>query len=176
MGLRGKQGLFVAEYLKDLNGKQAAIRAGYSPRSAESTASTILRNPKVQAAIAEAQQRRSERIELKADDIVRELLRFAKTDIRKAFDKDGRLLPIHEMPEDVAHAISGIEVLEEWGPDGEGGRVPIGEVKKVKFWDKVKGLELLGRHLKMFVDRFEVKTDDTFAELLKKARERAQRK
>ena len=73
-----KQARFVEEYLIDRNGTQAAIRAGYSERSAEVTASRLLRNDKVAAAIRKATEKRSERVELKADDVIRGLLQEAK--------------------------------------------------------------------------------------------------
>lgn len=172
--LTPKQRRFVAEYLVDSNATQAAIRAGYSPRSAHSIANELVEKPDIRAAIEAAEQRRLNRLDLKADDILRELLTFAKTDIRKAFDKSGRLLPIHEMPEDVARAISGVKVFEEF--DGQGSeRVKVGDVREVKFWDKVKGLELLGKHLKLFTDKIEMKVDGSFADELKKARERARK-
>jgi phage terminase small subunit len=118
--LTAKQRRFVAEYLLDGNATQAAVRAGYSPRSAHSIANELLEKPEVRAAVDAAEARRLERLDLKADDILRELLTFARTDIRKAFDKNGRLLPIHEMPEDVARAISGVKVFEEFDGTGSG--------------------------------------------------------
>jgi phage terminase small subunit len=174
-GLTPKQSRFIAEYLVDLNATQAALRAGYSPRTAHATGAENLTKPEVKRAIDDALQRRSERVEIQADDVLRELLTFARTDIRKAFDKNGNLLPVHLLPEDVARAISGIEVEDLFDGHGEE-RTQIGHVRKVKFWDKVKGLELLGRHLKMFTDKFEVKVDGAFADILKKARERAQQR
>lgn len=170
-----KQNRFVAEYLVDLNATNAAIRAGYSSRTAHVIGPENLAKPEVKKAVDDALERRNARVEVKADDVLRELLTFAKLDIRKAFDANGRLLPIHEIPEDVARAISGIKVFEEYEGSGKD-RVAIGEVREVKFWDKTKGLELLGRHLKMFTDKLELRVDDTFAELLKRARERARQR
>ena len=59
--LNPKQQSFVEEYLKDLNGAQAAIRAGYSPNRAEQTASRLLTNGKVKSAVQKAKAERSER-------------------------------------------------------------------------------------------------------------------
>lgn len=76
--LTEKQRAFVREYLVDLNGTQAAIRAGYSPDTAESQASRLLRNAKVSAAVGEAIAARAERVEIKADDVLRDIARIAK--------------------------------------------------------------------------------------------------
>ena len=148
--LTAKQERFVQEYLVDLNGKQAAMRAGYSERSAEVTASKLLRNPKVQEVVAAAQTARAERVEVKADDVLRELLLIARTDIGDAFSETGALLPLKEMPAHLRRAISSIEV-EQLTVEGEA----IGTVAKVKLWDKPKSLELLGKHLRLFVDKVE---------------------
>lgn len=154
--LSPKQNAFVAEYLVDGNGVQAARRAGYkgTDEVLASVAHENLRKPQIAKAVAEAQARRQQRLDLQADDILRELLRLARTDIGQAYDEKGRLKPIHEMPEDVRRAISGVKVFEEFEGTGKD-RVQIGEVREVKFWDKVKGLELLGKHLKLFTEKVE---------------------
>jgi phage terminase small subunit len=149
--LSPRQQFFIAEYLKDLNATQAAIRAGYSPRTAESQASRLLRHVKVASAVAEAQRRRLERVEVKSDDILRELLRIATVDLAEAYDEAGNLKPIQEIPKDVRRAIAGIKVFEEFDGFGKD-RVKVGEVREVKFWDKPRSLELLGKHLKLFTD------------------------
>jgi phage terminase small subunit len=154
--LTPRQALFVAEYLKDLNATKAAIRAGYSAASAHSCGPRLLENADVATAIASAIERRSQRVEIKADDILRELYRLATVDLGGAIDQaTGRLLPLHEMPEDVRRAISSIETEELWEGRGED-RERLGDLVKVKFWDKKAALELLGKHVGIFVDRSEV--------------------
>lgn len=148
--LAPRQAAFVREYLVDLNATQAAIRAGYKEKTARAQGSRLLTNAAVEAALKGALEKRNERLELKADDVLRELLTFARFDPARAFAKDGSMLPLHEMPEDVRRAISSIEVDEFDADDG-----PIGRVKKVKFWSKPHGLEMLGRHLKLFTDKVE---------------------
>jgi phage terminase small subunit len=71
--LTPKQAAFVSEYVKDYNGKQAAIRAGFSQRTAEQQASRLLRNVKVKSALVELQKQAQERNEITVDDIIREL-------------------------------------------------------------------------------------------------------
>lgn len=156
MPLTPKQARFVAAYLINPNGKQAAIEAGCSSRSAESTASRWLRNAKVREALDKANAKRAERLELKADDVLRELLRIAMVDVGDAFTPAGQLKSLHEMPADVRRAIAGIDVDELWGANAEGdGRAQIGNTRKVKFWSKPQALELLGKHLKLWTERHE---------------------
>lgn len=167
MALTPRQSRFVAEYLKDLSAKGAAIRAGYSEKSAEVAGSRLLSNVKVAAAISEALQRRAERVEVKADDILRELLRLALTDIGKAYDVNGELLPLHQMPEETRRAIAGIERSSHTDQEGN-----TRETVKVKFWDKTRGLELLGKHLKLFTEKVEHSGTLTLEQLVLAAREK----
>lgn len=146
--LTEKQRAFVREYLVDLNGKQAAIRAGYAAASAEVQASRLLRNAQVKAAVDEALAARAERVEVKADDVLRELLRLARVDIGEAFDEHHNLRPLKEMSAEVRRAIAGIEITALGGEK-------VGSITKVKFWPKVQALELLGKHLKLFTEKHE---------------------
>jgi len=148
--LTDKQSLFIKEYLIDLNATQAAIRAGYSKDTAQRIGSENLSKPLIQDGIQKAMQRRSDRVEVTQDMVVKELARIAFLDMRQAFDSDGNLLAIPDMPEDVARAVGGMDIAEIG--DGEN---KIGAMKKVKLIDKKGALELLGRHMKMFTDKTE---------------------
>lgn len=170
--LTAKQELFVAEYLKDLNATQAAIRAGYSETSAQSTSSDLLSNPMVATRIAALRTTQLERVQIDADFVLRELFKLASCDLAAAFDEFGNLRNIHDIPPDVRKAISGVEVEDLFagrGPDRE----QIGVTRKVKFWDKTRALEMLGRHLALFKDRLEVSVDASLTDELRAARERA---
>lgn len=153
------QARFVAEYPKDLNATAAAERAGYSKASAPSQGSRLLKNRKVAKAIDEALQRRAERVEVKSDDVLRVLLRMLNADIGKAYGTNGKLLPVHELPEEIRLIVSSIET-DEWptldaGEDREGKPLPPGRTVKLKFWSKEKALELAMRHLGMLKDKVE---------------------
>lgn len=152
MALTPKQRLFVREYLRDLNATKAAIRAGYSKASATTEGPRLLENVGVREAIDTALEQREQRVEVKADDVLRELMAMAQVDISEAFDEQGRLLPLHEMSPDVRRMIASVETDELYGGSGKA-RTEIGVIRKVKFWPKDKALELLGRHLKMFTDK-----------------------
>lgn len=158
--LSPKRALFVAEYLKSLDPQAAAVKAGYSERSARVNAYRLLENAAVQAAIAEGQATRAKTLKLEADDVLRELLRIATSDIGEVFDDDGQLRPLSAMSENTRRAIASIEVEEQRDysadPDEDGEHPFKSRVSKVKFWDKPKGLELLGKHLKLYTEKHEV--------------------
>lgn len=143
--LSPKERRFVAEFLKDQNAKQAAIRAGYSPKTSETQGPRLYRKVQVRAAIDTELAKIQEKAGVTQERILNALLNIAEIDPRKLFHRDGTLKKIHELPDDVALTIASIESDELKG-----------HLKKIKFWDKPKALELLGRHLKMFVDRNEI--------------------
>jgi phage terminase small subunit len=150
MALSQKQARFVEEYLVDLNGSAAAVRAGYSPHTARSLGNRLLTYVDVQAAIAEAVRRRSERTEVTQDRVLLELARIGFFDARHLFAESGDLLPPDAWPDDVAAMVAAVEVTTSQGQDGQ--QITL---KKVRLWDKPRNLELLGKHLRMFVERQE---------------------
>ena len=81
IGISPKQARFVREYLIDMNGKQAAIRAGYSPRSAEQQASRLLVNAKVAEAVRRGIEKHAKALDLKAEDVLRELADIGYTPV-----------------------------------------------------------------------------------------------
>lgn len=149
-----KQRCFIAEYLKDKNATQAAIRAGYSKKTANQQASDLLAKPYIREQVSKALRKLEEKSEITAERILKELAHMAFLDIRRAFNADGSLKPIAELPEDIARAMSSAETFEEFVGSGQA-RLKVGDTKKVKFWDKARALELLGKHLKMFTEKVE---------------------
>ena len=89
MPLTPKQHRFVAEYLVDLNATQAALRAGYSPRTAPQQGSRLLKNVEVQAAIAAQQAQQLEVVEVRIEDVLRDLKAIAHTDLRALSQQSG---------------------------------------------------------------------------------------
>lgn len=152
--LTERQERFCREYIKDLNGKQAALRAGYSEDSATEQASRLLSKDHVWARVQELKEVQAKRVEINADEILLELKRLALADISQAFDEVGGLKPLKEIPEDVRRSISGLEVNELFEGSGDQ-KTAIGIARKVKFWDKNKALENLGKHLKLFTEKHE---------------------
>lgn len=138
MALKPRHRKFVSKYTEKGNGTEAAIYAGFSPKGAEVTASKLLRNPKVASAIDSRLATLDEKSELNAIRVRAEILKLLGFDPRKAFNADGTYKHIHEMPDDVSSAISGIEAGED-----DGG------IRRVKFVDRVRIVELAAKVLGM---------------------------
>lgn len=167
-----RQERFCQEYLVDLNGTQAAIRAGYAKRSARSMASDLLSRPNIQVRLNVLKEAREQKTGITAERVLLEIYRCAMTDPAEAFRSDGRLKSIHEMPEGLRRAIASFEIEELFEGSGRD-REHVGQVKKLKFWDKPRNLEMLGRHLSLFVDRIEVKDDRDMDDLEKAVKAKA---
>ena len=146
---------FVLEYLVDQNATQAAQRAGYSKKTAYSQGQRLLKHDEVKKYLAKATKEQHDRLNLKADDILRALYEIVSVDVIDLFDEDGAMKKLKDIPAAARKAISSIEVDEIWEYEGEE-RVKIGETKKIKFWNKVQSAELLGKNLKLFIDRLEI--------------------
>lgn len=133
---------FCQEYLVDLNQTQAYLRAGYKPQKGESameSASRLSRNVKVRARIDELMAERSSRTGVTADRVVRELARIAFLDPTRLANVNSATIK-DDATEDDRAAISSVKVKS--GEDFT--------EREIKFVDKTKALELLGRHLGMF--------------------------
>jgi phage terminase small subunit len=159
--LTAKQERFIQEYLIDLNATQAAIRAGYSAKTAEQQAYQLLQKTLVSTAIAAAQQKRAERTGITQDRVLQELARIAFFDLRKLYRDDGSLKAMHELDDDAAAVLAGVDVVEMaggakiGGEDGGIQHVPM-FTKKTKIPDKVAALGLAMRHLGMLKDKTEL--------------------
>jgi len=147
VSLNPKQLRFVAEWLKDHNGKQAAIRAGYSERSAEQQASALLSNPKVKAEVEKRMTKLMNNLDITAERVLKERARLAFFDVRKLLDSTGRPLAIHELDDDTAAAIAGLDVANIGNSE-----VGEGEVLKIKLADKNASLTALEKHLGLYKD------------------------
>ena len=154
--LTAKQEAFVNEYLIDLNATQAAIRAGYSEHTANEIGSQNLAKVSIQEAIQVLMDERRKRTVVTQDMVVKELARIAFLDIRNAYNDDGELLAIPDMPEDVARAVGGMDIrkVKTWGKGDDEAREEEW-AHNIKLIDKKGALELLGRHLKMYTDKVE---------------------
>lgn len=135
--LEEKQQLFVHEYIKDLNGTKAAIRAHYAEDSAHVQASRMLSYAKVQNAIAELKDLRNKQLNVDAGYVLQRLLDVDQLDVLDIMDENNNLLDVKDWPVEWRQNISSFEVAESSS----------GMVTKLKFPDKVKNLELIGRHV-----------------------------
>ena len=146
--LREKQQLFVDEYLIDLNGTQAAIRAGYSAKTANEQASRMLANVSIQQAISEKMAERSKRTGVNQDRVVQELAKIAFLKMTDVVDHNGKIKD--DASED---DLSCIESIKYKHSDTDAGSSTEREVKTAS---KLKALELLGKHLGMWNDKLDV--------------------
>lgn len=152
--LTAKQSRFVDEYLVDLNATQAAIRAGYSEKTAESQGARLLRNAKVAAAIQERMADREKRTEVTQDRVLKELARLGFADLREAFTASGHIKHPKEWPDALGAAVSSVEVVvRPSGEYDEDGRPEVEHVHKFRLWDKNSALEKIAKHLGMFEGR-----------------------
>ncbi len=159
IGLKGKQSLFVKHYMADSNATQAAIRAGYSIKNAESIGYQLLQKTPVQEAIAKEREKQFKRLEVKADKTLLKLMRGQEFDIRRLYHDNGSIKLPHELDDDTAAAVVGVKYKD-------------GVFEEYKIID-VKGCsELIGRHLKLFTDKLEISGTMDLAERIKAARER----
>lgn len=147
-----KQALFVAEYRKDLNATQAAIRAGYSEKTAAQQADRLLRNVQIAEAVAEKTQQQLANADITAERVLREIGRLAFSDVRSLFDADGNLKAIHTLTADESACIASLEVIIKNAQAGDG---HMDTVHKVKVWDKSKNLEMLAKHFALLTERVE---------------------
>lgn len=165
-----KQERFVDEYLIDLNAKQAAIRAGYTPTRAEQTGCDLVRNRKVARAIAERQAERRAMLKMTADDVVISLAQVARAsiadvvdwgvkDVAIGYDAEGKKLA----PEDIDDAVVVHYVEQPYvrpvarddlAPEVQAAVAEVALTEsgafRIKMHDKLAALDKLGRHLGVF--------------------------
>lgn len=148
--------------MKDLNGKQAAIRAKFSPVSAKTTASAILTRPNVKKGLIYLKRQREKRTLVTADKVVTELARVAFIDPREFYNEDGSLKDVKDLSDDAAAALKSIEEYIEF--EGRGAdKKAVGKTKKVQLHDKIRALFKLTEHVDIrdvFPQRMEITGKD----------------
>lgn len=150
--LTRKQQRFIDEYLVDLNATQAAIRAGYSPHTAKEIGSENLSKPHIRARIDQTLAERSRRTGINADRVLMELARIALVNPTDLIDIEEATVKDTASADDTA-AILSVKVKKtptEMGTITE---------REIRMADKIKALELLGKHLGMFTDRLNVNAE-----------------
>lgn len=137
-----RQELFAKEYLVDLNATQAAIRAGYSEKTAGSQGERLLKNVEISAVIQSNMDKRAAKIEITSEKVLQEIAKLAFSNLQDFYDESGQLKDIHSLPRDVAACLlsNKINLTEACA------------VQEIKLHDKKGSLELLGRHLRLFND------------------------
>ncbi len=147
--LNYRQKLFVKEYLKDFNGTQSAIRAGYSLKTARFIATELLTKPNIQSAIQDEMDKRAKRLELDADSILREITRIAYVDIADYVAVEDGIVKLNyfkDMPEGATRVIKRIKQKKTTRLT-ENGQTVEDSTLEYEFHDKLKALELACKHL-----------------------------
>lgn len=149
---------FAEEYQLDLNATQAAIRAGYSAKTAAQQGERLLRDVDVKRIITENKAARSERTQIDADWVLKRLAQDASADVADLYDENGNLRSVHEWPMAWRTGlVAGIDTVQERiGTDAEG-KPEFAIVRKVRLADRTKLLEMIGKHIDVgaFKDRIE---------------------
>jgi len=154
--LNAKEKAFVDEYLKDLNAVRAGVRAGYAVSTAnakcplwvcKSRSKCPAHKRHIWDAVNKAKQERSERTQIDADWLLKRLAQEAEADVSDLYNAEGGLKPIHDWPEIWRKGlVSGFEIEQQFVCEGKK-KVPNGYIFKIKVSDRVKRLELIGRHV-----------------------------
>lgn len=149
---------FCNEFLIDLNATKA-YKVAYpnckKDETARANGSRLLTKANIQEYVAEKMKEREQRTEVTQDMVIKELAKIAFFNPKNIFGDNNTLKNIVSLDDDIASVITSVETLEEYDGYGED-REKIGNTTKVKLADKMKALEMLGRHLGMFKDKVEV--------------------
>jgi phage terminase small subunit len=177
MVLTAKQSTFVAEYLIDLNATQAAIRAGYSKGTADKQGPRLLSSPGVKAAIDAGKIKRSEKIGIDAEWVLQRLIEESEADLADIFDDNNNLKPIEAWPKIWRQGlVAGVEVDAFYEGHGKD-RIQIGETKKVRLSERLRRVELIGKHVRVnaFQETVNVTGIDTLSDRMERAHQRLDR-
>ncbi len=171
--LTAMQEAYAQEYTKcPENQTQAAINAGFSPNTAAVKASVMMRDERIQKRIAELMEGRNKRLRVSADYVLLRLVEIDQMDVIDILNDDGSLKPIRDWPKIWRTTLSGFDLSSTIMNMDETSIETI--LKKIKWPDKVKNLELIGKHVDVnaFKERLEVSGTVTIADRMAKARRR----
>lgn len=171
--LTAMQEAYCQSYIKTPeNQTQAAIDAGFSQNTAHVKASVMMRDERIQKRIAELMEERNKRNRVSADYVLLRLVEIDQMDVLDILNDDGSLKPIREWPKIWRTTLSGFDMSSTIMNMNEDSIETI--LKKIKWPDKVKNLELIGKHVDVnaFKERLEVYGTVTIADKMAKARRR----
>lgn len=186
--LTAMQEAYCQSYIKTPeNQSQAAIDAGFSPNTAAVKASVMMRDERIQKRIAELMKERNKRNRVSADYVLMRLVEIDQMDVLDILNDDGGMKPIAEWPKVWRTSLSAMDIATikttQASLQKENGEADLSVedvehiLKKVKWPDKVKNLELIGKHVDVnaFKERLEVSGTVTIAERMAKARDRVKK-
>lgn len=147
--------LFVDEFMIDRNATQAALRCGYSPKTAMSQGGRLLRDVAILAEINKRGAEQSRRLQITSDRIMLEYERLALLDPIDLFNADGTMKALKDIPEDARRAIGALEIRELSDIETPGGTIAV-QLRKVKLVDKKGALDSLAKIMGLMKDKVEV--------------------
>lgn len=168
------QEAYAQEYTKcPENQTQAAINAGFSPNTAAVKASVMMRDERIQKRIAELMEERNKRLRVSADYVLLRLVEIDQMDVIDILYDDMSIKPVSEWPKVWRQYLTGFDLADMFEGRGDEKEL-VGILKKIKWPDKVKNLELIGKHVDVnaFKERLEVSGTVTIADRMAKARRR----
>lgn len=162
MSLPPRQERFCQEYIIDLNATRAAQRAKYSKKTARIKASQLLTKVNIKKRIIELKKERAERTKIDQDQVIEELAIIGFSDLKNHIDIDPltgaiRIRGFEDMPEGSSRVLKSIKEDRVIKEDADGKKTTVYDKVKFELWDKPKALEMIGRHLAMFIDRTNLK-------------------
>ncbi|EMX2992931.1 terminase small subunit [Escherichia coli] len=183
--LTAMQEAYCQSYIKTPeNQTQAAINAGFSPNTAAVKASVMMRDERIQKRIAELMEERNKRMRVSADYVLMRLVEIDQMDVIDILNDDGGMKPIAEWPKVWRTSLSAMDIATikttQASLQKENGEADLSVedvehiLKKVKWPDKVKNLELIGKHVDVnaFKERLDVNVNVTIADRIAAARKR----
>jgi phage terminase small subunit len=135
---------------------------GYSEKTAKSQGQRLLTHVAIQRALSKELEQRSNRCEINADHVLNRLVKIDEMDLLDILNENGTIKPVSQWPKIWRQYLSGIDVSELYQGKNEE-KVMTGILKKIKWPDKLKNLELIGKHLGMWTENKDHKHKHTFA-------------
>ncbi|EMM6052657.1 TPA: terminase small subunit [Escherichia coli] len=172
--LTAMQEAYCQSYIKTPeNQTQAAINAGFSPNTAAVKASVMMRDERIQKRIAELMEERNKRMRVSADYVLMRLVEIDQMDVIDILNDDMSIKPVSEWPKVWRQYLTGFELADMFEGRGDEKEL-VGILKKIKWPDKVKNLELIGKHVDVnaFKERMDVNVNVTIADRIAAARKR----
>jgi len=167
---------YCEEFVKNPDDQTAcAIAAGYSAATAVNAASRLMADPRIQERIAHLRQARSRRTKIDADYVLKRLVEIDQMDVLDILTEEGGLKPVSQWPKVWRTSLSAMDINRIRMAGGDGEEDIESTMQKVKWPDKVKNLELIGKHVGVsaFKEVQELNINVSLADKLAAARKRA---
>lgn len=160
-----KHEAFAQALAKGQNADEAYQAAGF--KANRGNAARLKANDNIRKRVAEIAESAANRAEIDIARTLREMVRLGTSDVRRMFDENGNLRPVHELDDETAAAVASIEVVTRTLGKNDDGSVDVEHIHKLKLWDKNAALDKIAKHLGMFVEKHQHDVSDPMAQLLR---------